>query len=891
MVNQSTAQNQSSSPASSVGGEGSQSVSPASEQGTEGTQSVPFRGGGGGGGSNASSNARLREVARQARLEEARRKLQAEQQARAKARREAAEKLRLTRERASQQRRQDQAERQREFLQSRVGGRQRTRTNLDKQRERQRLIDQRNREIRELVKASAEARKKSLTRKEVRRLVKKAETKGVKIDRTGGTGTFVKSARSFTNQKEALKVNQGLENAKRELAFRIAITETPAEKRRLLRFIDQIENARFRRGVTRVTNRSLTTSNNLLNKAKSFKTKVDTRLSEGEKRQLAKNRKNFKDLSKAEQDRILKSVDKKGFNIFVESSKVSSKAITPLVSKFEKSTGVELRPFLKKKLTPKQVDALGKELFFLPGFVGSFGKQGQALIRQAAIKEGTKNPNIVFKSIIKQGSKGTTTGTVAVSKVLDKRITSLIKTRSVGKKISVGKSISVVKTKKGFQFFDDTLISKTKRLKGKASKVKKVRVKRRVLTRGGKRVSGSLKVNKLLKDADLFSSINLEKELANKALRLKNKKLTVIPGVKAKFGKTQLTKSSVKKTPLFATVQRKGNKLLIRAGKAEAKRLKFSKVLSRTQGRFKTTIKGTAKVVKEKGKKTLVKARPKKDPTLFVDLSNEKVLVGKVSNKLRRQRLVKLKKSIEQAGANIPQAVLTTQKKVTAKVFKEELGKLKTIVKQSKFRGAVVGRGIKSTAPSSRVTSTSAKLLQKPAQRQSVAQGQRAKQVLRVAAKTRQKARQVPAAKQLTAQRAKSKQRATTVTRLKLKTLKAKKSRSVRTPGTPRFPKPFKVPPPLFLFLLKKGVLKRKKKQKKSEKDSFVLVEGFTAKALRLKPVKIKPSQVKKFVKKFQTIGVRRRPVFVKETTKKKTKRKAKSNSVNLTTKARKKRR
>jgi len=53
----------------------------------------------------------------------------------------------------------------------------------------------------------------------------------------------------------------------------------------------------------------------------------------------------------------------------------------------------------------------------------------------------------------------------------------------------------------------------------------------------------------------------------------------------------------------------------------------------------------------------------------------------------------------------------------------------------------------------------------------------------------------------------------------------------------------------------------RRKKRKRS--DASFLVEGFSAKALNLKPIKIKRKDLAKFAGRFQTIGLRRKPIII----------------------------
>ncbi len=79
--------------------------------------------------------------------------------------------------------------------------------------------------------------------------------------------------------------------------------------------------------------------------------------------------------------------------------------------------------------------------------------------------------------------------------------------------------------------------------------------------------------------------------------------------------------------------------------------------------------------------------------------------------------------------------------------------------------------------------------------------------------------------------------------------------RTIRPPTRPRVP------------LRVQEALQRikKKKKKKVRRSDIALVQGFTSKALGLKPIKITRANLKRRIKQFQTVGLRRRPVFVRK--------------------------
>ncbi len=70
--------------------------------------------------------------------------------------------------------------------------------------------------------------------------------------------------------------------------------------------------------------------------------------------------------------------------------------------------------------------------------------------------------------------------------------------------------------------------------------------------------------------------------------------------------------------------------------------------------------------------------------------------------------------------------------------------------------------------------------------------------------------------------------------------------------------------PPVVPVTIKEAIRRIRKKKKRAFKSDIALVEGFTAKALGLKHVKITKANLARKVKQFQTIGTRRRPVFVR---------------------------
>lgn len=83
---------------------------------------------------------------------------------------------------------------------------------------------------------------------------------------------------------------------------------------------------------------------------------------------------------------------------------------------------------------------------------------------------------------------------------------------------------------------------------------------------------------------------------------------------------------------------------------------------------------------------------------------------------------------------------------------------------------------------------------------------------------------------------------------------------------TPRFqpPKTFKTPPlPPFLLPSFEGRKRKRKKKGFSTRGDIALVEGFTAKALKFKPIKIPSQKIPGFAVQFQTIGTRRRPIVI----------------------------
>jgi hypothetical protein len=499
-----------------------------------------------------------------------------------------------------------------------------------------------------------------------------------------------------------------------------------------------------------------------------------------------------------------------------------------------------------KKPTPGFVGSIAKDIFFLPAFSGGAVKRAQQLIRTSAIEEGIKTPKITFKSVIQPDG---TTGTFALTNVANKKIITVLKTKPVGGKFSLGKGISAVKTKGGFKFISTTVGAVSTRLKGTAFRVKTIPTKKTVgkgifrakLKRSS--IKGKLKVKRELKEADLFASINLEKQLAKREFFIKQRKLTLLKRAKIFAGKSKFKPKPSEKTALLGTIQRKGKKLIIQAGKAQFKRVKFGKA---TKGRFKPTIRGIAKLIpKVKQRKIVIQA----------------------GNQLRRQKLVQLKKSLQQAGANIPQSLQSTVKQVTNKVFKKELAKLKVAVKKVPRIGVITSRIRQAKPVTLQTTKTvvQAKTVPLSASKQPIKQKQplKTKLKLKVVGRTKGKTKIALVTKPRITQKPRLRLRS----RLALKTkLKEKVKPRSRTPpfATPRLKPPKSVPPPLFEFLLRQKLLKKRKKRRGRGKDDLVLVEGFTAKALKLRPVKIKPSQIRKFAKKFQTIGIRRRPVFVK---------------------------
>ena len=98
------------------------------------------------------------------------------------------------------------------------------------------------------------------------------------------------------------------------------------------------------------------------------------------------------------------------------------------------------------------------------------------------------------------------------------------------------------------------------------------------------------------------------------------------------------------------------------------------------------------------------------------------------------------------------------------------------------------------------------------------------------------------------------------LTRFDTKTLTKQSAREITRQST-RPTKPTKSEL-LFAFKLKK---KGKKKGKRTPRftDDIALVEGFTSKILKLAPVKIPKSQLGKFTKRFQTVGLRRKPIII----------------------------